>query len=142
MICKKAIKNAVIFTAMLLIVGINSTPLISKASNSFGVAFSVDGETKFTDKQEKCTSSSVQMLCTDKDIDGSYYYARVNAVNVSDNPVDVSHGYEYYFDVNETHTMLNWVYEEHYNKATVKCTGYSVDDYHGAWFGGYWNPDI
>ena len=70
-----------------------------------------------------------------KDIDGSYYYARVNAVNVSDNPVDVSHGYEYYFDVNETHTMLNWVYEEHYNKATVKCTGYSVDDYHGAWFG-------
>ena len=52
MICKKAIKNAVIFTAMLLIVGINSTPLISKASNSFGVAFSVDGETKFTDKQE------------------------------------------------------------------------------------------
>ena len=142
MTCKKAIKNAVIFIAMLLIVGINSTPLISKASNSFGVAFSVDGETKFTDKQEKCTSSSVQMLCTDKDIDGSYYYARVNAVNVSDNPVDVSHGYEYYFDVNETHTMLNWVYEEHYNKATVKCTGYSVDDYHGAWFGGYWNPDI
>ena len=61
------------------------------------------------------------MSCTDKDIDGSYYYARVNAVNVSDNPVDVSHGYEYYFDVNETHTMLNWVYEEHYNKATVKC---------------------
>ena len=39
MTCKKAIKNAVIFTAMLLIVGINSTPLISKASNSFGVAF-------------------------------------------------------------------------------------------------------
>ena len=82
------------------------------------------------------------MSCTDKDIDGSYYYARVNADNVSDNPVDVSHGYEYYFDVNETHTMLNWVYEKHYNKATVKCTGYSVDDYHGAWFGGYWNPDI
>ena len=100
----------------LLIVGINSTPLISKASNSFGVAFSVDGETTFTDTQSKSTSSSVQMLCTDKDIDGSYYYARVNAVNVSDNPVDVSHGYEYYFDVNETHTMLNWVYEEHYNK--------------------------
>ena len=126
MTCKKAIKNAVIFTAMLLIVGINSTPLISKAGNSFGVAFSVDGETTFTDTQSKSTSSSVQMLCTDKDIDGSYYYARVNAVNVSDNPVDVSHGYEYYFDVNETHTMLNWVYEEHYNKATVKCTGYSV----------------
>ena len=67
MICKKAIKNAVIFTAMLLIVGINSTPLISKAGNSFGVAFSVDGETTFTDTQSKSTSSSVQMLCTDKE---------------------------------------------------------------------------
>ena len=53
MTCKKAIKNAVIFTAMLLIVGINSTPLISKAGNSFGVAFSVDGETTFTDTQSK-----------------------------------------------------------------------------------------
>ena len=63
MICKKAIKNAVIFTAMLLIVSINSTPLISKAGNSFGVAFSVDGETTFTDTQSKSTSSSVQMLC-------------------------------------------------------------------------------
>ena len=142
MVHKHFIKNAVIFTAMLLIVGVNSAPIMSKAGNDFGVAFSVDGETKFTGSQNKYTSSSVQMSCTDKDIDGSYYYARVNAVNVSDNPVDVSHGYEYYFDVNETHTMLNWVYEKHYNKATVKCTGYSVDDYHGAWFGGYWNPDI
>ena len=79
MTCKKAIKNAVIFTAMLLIVGINSTPLISKAGNSFGVAFSVDGETTFTDTQSKSTSSSVQMLCTDKDIDGSYYYGKVYA---------------------------------------------------------------
>ena len=142
MICKKAIKNAVIFTAMLLIVGINSTPLISKASNSFGVAFSVDGETKFTDKQEKCTSSSVQMLCTDKDIDGSYQYAKVYALNSAGTRIDVSHGYEYYFDVNDSHNMLNWVYEEHYNMTCVRCEGYSVDDYHGAWFGGYWNPDI
>ena len=142
MTCKKAIKNAVIFTAMLLIVGINSTPLISKASNSFGVAFSVDGETKFTDKQEKCTSSSVQMLCTDKDIDGSYYYAKVYALNSAGTRIDVSHGYEYYFDVNDSHNMLNWVYEEHYNMTCVRCEGYSVDDYHGAWFGGYWNPDI
>ena len=27
MICKKAIKNAVIFTAMILIVGVNSAPI-------------------------------------------------------------------------------------------------------------------
>ena len=141
MTCKNAIKNAVIFTAMLLIVGINSTPLISKASNSFGVAFSVDGETKFTDKQEKCTSSSVQMLCTDKDIDGSYYYGKVYA-HENGEYYDVSHGYEYYFDVNETHNMLNWVNEEGYTHAAIRCEAYSVDDYHGAWFGGYWYPDI
>ena len=142
MTCKKAIKNAVIFTAMLLIVSINSTPLISKAGNSFGVAFSVDGETKFTGSQNKYTSSSVQMSCTDKDIDGSYYYAKVYALNSAGTRIDVSHGYEYYFDVNDSHNMLNWVYEEHYNMTCVRCEGYSVDDYHGAWFGGYWNPDI
>ena len=82
------------------------------------------------------------MICTDKDIDGSYYYASVNAVNVAGTRIDVSHGYEYYFDVNESHNMLNLVYEEHYNTACVKCQGYSIDDYHGAWFGGYWYADI
>ena len=142
MTCKKAIKNAVIFTAMLLIVGINSTPLISKASNSFGVAFSVDGETKFTGSQNKYTSSSVQMSCTDKDIDGSYYYAKVYALNSAGTRIDVSHGYEYYFDVNDSHNMLNWVNEEGYTHAAIRCEAYSVDDYHGAWFGGYWYPDI
>ena len=71
MVHKHFIKNAVIFTAMLLIVGVNSAPIMSKAGNDFGVAFSVDGETKFTGSQNKYTSSSVQMSCTDKDIDGS-----------------------------------------------------------------------
>ena len=141
MVHKHFIKNAVIFTAMLLIVGVNSAPIMSKAGNDFGVAFSVDGETKFTGSQNKYTSSSVQMSCTDKDIDGSYYYGKVYAYK-SGQYYDVSHGYEYYFDVNETHNMLNWVYEEHYNMTCVRCEGYSVDDYHGAWFGGYWYPDI
>ena len=127
---------------MMLVIGVYTAPVISKAGDTFGVAFSVDGQEKYTERQNKTTSSSVNMECTDKDIDGSYYYASVHAVNAAGTRIDVSHGYEYYFDVNETHTMLNWVYEEHYNKATVKCTGYSVDDYHGAWFGGYWNPDI
>ena len=45
-------------------------------------------------------------------------------------------------DVNETHNMLNWVNEEGYTRAAVRCEAYSVDDYHGAWFGGYWYPDI
>ena len=76
MVHKHFIKNAVIFTAMLLIVGVNSAPIMSKAGNDFGVAFSVDGETKFTGRQNKYTSSSVQMSCTDKDIDGSYYYGK------------------------------------------------------------------
>ena len=77
-----------------------------------------------------------------KDIDGSYYYGKVYAIDDNDDPVDVSHGYEYYFDVNETHNMLNWVNEEGYTRAAVRCEAYSVDDYHGAWFGGYWYPDI
>jgi hypothetical protein len=81
MVHKHFIKNTVIFTAMLLIVGVNSAPIMSKAGNDFGVAFSVDGETKFTGRQNKYTSSSVQMSCTDKDIDGSYYYGKVYAID-------------------------------------------------------------
>ena len=103
MVHKHFIKNTVIFTAMLLIVGVNSAPIMSKAGNDFGVAFSVDGETKFTGSQNKYTSSSVQMSCTDKDIDGSYYYAKVYALNSAGTRIDVSHGYEYYFDVNDSH---------------------------------------
>ena len=141
---KKTIKNTIIFVAMMLVIGVYTAPVISKAGEDvwYGAAFDFDGHEKYLPSKSKSTSSSVWMSCTDKDIDGSYYYACVHAVNVSGTPVDVSHGYEYYFDVNETHNMLNWVYEEHYNTTTVKCTGYSVDDYHGAWFGGYWNPDI
>ena len=126
----------------MLVIGVYTAPVISKAGDTFGVAFSVDGQEKYTERQNKTTSSSVNMECTDKDIDGSYYYASVHAVNAAGTRIDVSHGYEYYFDVNESHNILNWVYEEHYNMACVKCQGYSVDDYHGAWFGGYWYPDI
>ena len=127
---------------MMLVIGVYTAPVISKAGDTFGVAFSVDGQEKYTERQNKTTSSSVNMECTDKDIDGSYYYASVHAVNAAGTRIDASHGYEYYFDVNESHNMLNWVYEEHYNMACVKCQGYSVDDYHGAWFGGYWYADI
>ena len=127
---------------MMLVIGVYTAPVISKAGDTFGVAFSVDGQEKYTERQNKTTSSSVNMECTDKDIDGSYYYASVHAVNAAGTRIDVSHGYEYYFDVNESHNMLNWVYEEHYNMACVKCQGYSVDDYRGAWFGGYWYADI
>lgn len=139
---KKIIKNTIIFATMMLVIGVYTAPVISKAGDTFGVAFSVDGQEKYTERQNKTTSSSVNMECTDKDIDGSYYYASVHAVNAAGTRIDVSHGYEYYFDVNESHNMLNWVYEEHYNMACVKCQGYSVDDYHGAWFGGYWYADI
>ena len=139
---KKTIKNTIIFVAMMLVIGVYTAPVISKAGDTFGVAFSLDGQEKYTERQNKTTSSSVNMECTDKDIDGSYYYASVHAVNAAGTRIDVSHGYEYYFDVNESHNMLNWVYEEHYNMACVKCQGYSVDDYHGAWFGGYWYADI
>ena len=120
---KKTIKNTIIFVAMMLVIGVYTAPVISKAGDTFGVAFSVDGQEKYTERQNKTTSSSVNMECTDKDIDGSYYYASVHAVNAAGTRIDVSHGYEYYFDVNESHNMLNWVYEEHYNMACVKCRG-------------------
>ena len=65
MVHKHFIKNTVIFTAMLLIVGVNSAPIMSKAGNDFGVAFSVDGETTFTGTQEKWTSSSCLLYTSD-----------------------------------------------------------------------------
>ena len=72
---KKTIKNTIIFVAMMLVIGVYTAPVISKAGDTFGVAFSVDGQEKYTERQNKTTSSSVNMECTDKDIDGSYYYA-------------------------------------------------------------------
>ena len=68
---KKTIKNTIIFVAMMLVIGVYTAPVISKAGDTFGVAFSVDGQEKYTERQNKTTSSSVNMECTDKDIDGS-----------------------------------------------------------------------
>ena len=140
---KKTIKNTIIFVAMMLVIGVYTAPVISKAGDDvwYGASFDFDGHEKYLPSQFKYTSSSVWMSCTDKDIDGSYYYGKVYAYK-SGQYYDVSHGYEYYFDVNETHNMLNWVNEEGYTRAAVRCEAYSVDDYHGAWFGGYWYPDI
>ena len=140
---KKIIKNTIIFATMMLVIGVYTAPVISKAGDDvwYGASFDFDGHEKYLPSQFKYTSSSVWMSCTDKDIDGSYYYGKVYAYK-SGQYYDVSHGYEYYFDVNETHNMLNWVNEEGYTRAAVRCEAYSVDDYHGAWFGGYWNPDI
>jgi len=140
---KKIIKNTIIFATMMLVIGVYTAPVISKAGDDvwYGASFDFDGHEKYLPSQFKYTSSSVWMSCTDKDIDGSYYYGKVYAYK-SGQYYDVSHGYEYYFDVNETHNMLNWVNEEGYTRAAVRCEAYSVDDYHGAWFGGYWYPDI
>ena len=140
---KKIIKNTIIFATMMLVIGVYTAPVISKAGDDvwYGASFDFDGHEKYLPSQFKYTSSSVWMSCIDKDIDGSYYYGKVYAYK-SGQYYDVSHGYEYYFDVNETHNMLNWVNEEGYTRAAVRCEAYSVDDYHGAWFGGYWYPDI
>ena len=140
---KKIIKNTIIFATMMLVIGVYTAPVISKAGDDvwYGASFDFDGHEKYLPSQFKYTSSSVWMSFTDKDIDGSYYYGKVYAYK-SGQYYDVSHGYEYYFDVNETHNMLNWVNEEGYTRAAVRCEAYSVDDYHGAWFGGYWYPDI
>ena len=50
---KKIIKNTIIFAAMMLIIGVYTAPVISKAGNTFGLAFSVDGENQYTDNQAK-----------------------------------------------------------------------------------------
>ena len=100
---------------MMLVIGVYTAPVISKAGDDvwYGASFDFDGDTYYTDRKSKNTSSSVWMSCTDKDIDGSYYYAKVYALNSAGTRIDVSHGYEYYFYVNDSHKMLNWVYEEH-----------------------------
>ena len=120
---KKIIKNTIIFATMMLVIGVYTAPVISKAGDDvwYGASFDFDGHEKYLPSQFKYTSSSVWMSCTDKDIDGSYYYAKVYALNSAGTRIDVSHGYEYYFDVNDSHNMLNWVYEEHYNM-TVSYT--------------------
>ena len=119
---KKIIKNTIIFATMMLVIGVYTAPVISKAGDDvwYGASFDFDGDTYYTDRKSKNTSSSVWMSCTDKDIDGSYYYAKVYALNSAGTRIDVSHGYEYYFDVNDSHNMLNWVYEEHYNMTCVR----------------------
>ena len=46
---------------MMLVIGVYTAPVISKAGDTFGVAFSVDGQEKYTERQNKTTSSSVNM---------------------------------------------------------------------------------
>lgn len=71
---KKIIKNTIIFAAMMLVIGVYTAPVISKAGDDvwYGASFDFDGDTYYTDRKSKNTSSSVWMSCTDKDIDGSY----------------------------------------------------------------------
>ena len=38
---------------MILVIGVYTSPVISKAGNTFGLAFSVDGENQYTDNQAK-----------------------------------------------------------------------------------------
>ena len=72
---KKIIKNTIIFATMMLVIGVYTAPVISKAGDDvwYGASFDFDGHEKYLPSQFKYTSSSVWMSCTDKDIDGSYY---------------------------------------------------------------------
>ena len=38
---------------MMLVIGVYTAPVISKAGDTFGVAFSVDGQEKYTERQNK-----------------------------------------------------------------------------------------
>ena len=70
---KKIIKNTIIFATMMLVIGVYTAPVISKAGDDvwYGASFDFDGHEKYLPSQFKYTSSSVWMSCTDKDIDGS-----------------------------------------------------------------------
>lgn len=141
----KKIKNIIIFVAMLLIVVVYSAPVVAKAvfpSYDYGWAFSYSYTARNTTTETKNTSSSVKMECTSCDTENAYYIARVWGTNEDEGGGrDVSHNNDYLFEQGTTRYMLNWVYEEGYDKAYVRAIAYNVDMEYGTCIGGKWYPD-
>ena len=55
---KKIIKNTIIFATMMLVIGVYTAPVISKAGDDvwYGASFDFDGDTYYTDRKSKNTS--------------------------------------------------------------------------------------
>lgn len=62
MVIKKLLKTGVSFAAMALIVGMYISPSIARASydKGYGYGFDYDGQTKYTNEEDKKTYSSVE----------------------------------------------------------------------------------
>ena len=144
MVIKKLLKTGACFAAMALIVRIYISPSIARASydKGYGFGFDYDGQTKFTNTEDKNTYSSIGMECTDSEDEYAYYVARVFGVDESDEDFDYSHGYEYTFYEGTSYEMLNWVKENDCHKAKVRGIGYRIDTEDGNVFSGYWSPDL
>ena len=84
MVIKKLLKTGACFAAMALIVGMYISPSIARASydKGYGFGFDYDGQTKYTNEEDKKTYSSVGMECTDSEDEYAYYVARVLALMV------------------------------------------------------------
>ena len=54
---KKIIKNTIIFATMMLVIGVYTAPVISKAGDDvwYGASFDFDGDTYYTDRKSKNT---------------------------------------------------------------------------------------
>ena len=52
---KKIIKNTIIFATMMLVIGVYTAPVISKAGDDvwYGASFDFDGDTYYTDRKVK-----------------------------------------------------------------------------------------
>lgn len=144
MVIKKLLKTGVSFAAMALIVGMYISPSIARASydKGYGFGFDYDGQTKFTNTEDKNTYSSVGMECTDSEDEYAYYEARVFGVYKNGEEFDYSHGYEYTFYEGTSYEMLNWVRENDCPQVKVRGIGYRIDTDYGNVFSGYWSPDL
>lgn len=89
-----------------------------------------------TEPREKLDDSSSMMACKT----GPRYNASVWAVTESGQYIDKSHGHSYAFTPNSSTYMLNWVYEDGYDYASI--IGFLVSDSdHDTPATGFWSPD-
>ena len=92
--------------------------------------------TDATEPRAKLDDTSSMMACKT----GSRYTASVWAVTDHGQYIDKSRGHSYLFTANSSTYMLNWVYEDGYDLASI--VGYLVSDSNrNTTSTGFWSPD-
>jgi len=89
----------------------------------------------YTPQREKTDSTSCYMLCTSSPY---YYMAKVYGKQRFGVKHDLSHGYTYKLKTGVKFYLRNWVYEEGYDYATIRCE--KIDN-HSYTIAGKWSPD-